>query len=692
MTLATPLSRTLAITMTTRCFTPFPIIILFASSACCAGSQTSSDSPKWHFETDDTHLALAVIDNRQVIIELRNPANGWNWTPKPSEVPLLHRVLLATTDAYNVDWNRYPKWVYQDAVVDTSDGYMVTLRFVSSAPKLELKSFWRARKGCGPVEHWMTVQNQSGALLSWSYWDIVAANLKVTADSRVDLWRFYRQSIGKNNGGVDVTPLGANARTTSIISNTINQGDPEPFLPFEVLDCGSRHGLYIGYSWDFGKFETSTGSDAHTVTSKFHLGDVGCVKSAHGGLLTTPYMFYGTYTGDVDDGSNRMKRWFWNHRIPTSLRENDNEPLVELHCPFYDEAGWAAYLKNHPLKSWGVDLIKMDVSWMMPGDFKDWASETQYMLSWKPYPTKWPNGMTFGKLAEEHQLLASLYLPNFCDGADITTEAGKKAQTQALLDRYDNEWYHYYRTDGHINLDHSVPGHDAFLEIVDSMIASRPGFRYEHCSGGGCRKSFDLAERLTFMTIEDLARAHTYRRAYYGNSYVFNPVQLKADVAVDWGLGPDWVDDGSAAWDKYNFRTGLMGAMMVCGGERELDNQEEAVARETWQLYQTKQRAILRGADVYHILPFPDGVSWDGIQYFNPALNRGSVLLFKPSANAPNAKVIKLKGLDENTIYTLTFQDRNDQSTKMNGAELMKHGLSVEGMTGDFATEIIWIN
>ena len=135
-----------------------------------------------------------------------------------------------------------------------------------------------------------------------------------------------------------------------------------------------------------------------------------------------------------------------------------------------------------------------------------------------------------------------------------------------------------------------------------------------------------------------------------------------------------------------------MGAMMVCGSERELDDQEEAVARETWQLYQTKQRAILRGGDVYHILPFPDAVNWDGMQYFNPDLNKGSVLLFKPAGSAPDEKVIKLKGLDRKATYTLTFQDRKEQSTRMTGAELMNKGVVVKGMSGNFATEIIWIN
>ena len=106
-----------------------------------------------------------------------------------------------------------------------------------------------------------------------------------------------------------------------------------------------------------------------------------------------------------------------------------------------------------------------------------------------------------------------------------------------------------------------------------------------------------------------------------------------------------------------------------------MDEQEEGVARETWNLYQTKQRAILRGGDVYHILPFPDGVNWDGIQFFNTDINKGSVLLFKPSESAPDSKVIKLKGLDRKATYTLTFQDRKEQNTKMTVQNLWTPGL-----------------
>ena len=106
------------------------------------------------------------------------------------------------------------------------------------------------------------------------------------------------------------------------------------------------------------------------------------------------------------------------------------------------------------------------------------------------------------------------------------------------------------------------------------------------------------------------------------------------------------------------------------------------------------QRPILRGADVYHILPMADGVYWDGLEYFNAGIRKGSVFLFKPSAKAVDgdSKVIKLKGLNRNAHYALTFQDRANLNCVMTGAQLMDTGIAVTGMTGDRASEIIWID
>ena len=95
-------------------------------------------------------------------------------------------------------------------------------------------------------------------------------------------------------------------------------------------------------------------------------------------------------------------------------------------------------------------------------------------------------------------------------------------------------------------------------------------------------------------------------------TYGVNPVQLKSD------LGP--------AQTPYQMRTHMLGSILSWAADN-------PVYREHIALYKNRQRPILRGANVYHILPMADGVNWDGLQYFNPDLNRGSVFLFKPSAN-----------------------------------------------------------
>ncbi|MEI6785263.1 MAG: hypothetical protein WCQ21_30560 [Verrucomicrobiota bacterium] len=61
-----------------------------------------------------------------------------------------------------------------------------------------------------------------------------------------------------------------------------------------------------------------------------------------------------------------------------------------------------------------------------------------------------------------------------------------------------------------------------------------------------------------------------------------------------------------------------------------------------------------------------DGTHWDGLQFFNP-------------------------DLDRKASYALTFQDRVSLNCSRTGAQLMEEGITISGMTGDRASEIIWI-
>jgi len=86
---------------------------------------------------------------------------------------------------------------------------------------------------------------------------------------------------------------------------------------------------------------------------------------------------------------------------------------------------------------------------------------------------------------------------------------------------------------------------------------------------------------------------------------------------------------------------------------------------------------------VYHRLPYPDGVNGDGMLYSNAEIQRGAMLLFKPSASAPEEMTTKLKGVWPDETCAVLFQDWREQ--------LMHEGLTVSGTTGEYASDIVWI-
>ena len=86
---------------------------------------------------------------------------------------------------------------------------------------------------------------------------------------------------------------------------------------------------------------------------------------------------------------------------------------------------------------------------------------------------------------------------------DLTTTAGRDAELAAVEKRYDAGWFDMWRTDKYSAKYNPMPdtfqGVSNFYHILDSMISSRPGFRYENCANGGRYKAFSTARRMTFM-------------------------------------------------------------------------------------------------------------------------------------------------------------------------------------------------
>jgi hypothetical protein len=609
---------------------------------------------RWSLSTDDTRLDLAVEGDAIRIIGLRNPKEKWNWIIAPSSVPLPGVDAGGTYRALN--------WRYAGAVDERTNGRQLTLTFTCSDPALELKSVWRSLPGPGPVENWVSVTNRSGADVAFRAGS-PAAEVMLAADVPITLQSSDKTAVGEGKVHRDVIGAHAAFHTDTNV------------IPLVFLQAGARHGAYFGFEWELGGFDVATQENPlRMAVSARPITET--VTRADGRTLVVPSVYYGVYTGDVDDGSNRFKRWFWNHKITRSLHDNPGEPWVEVCMQDIGGIGSSSVTGATPqsvydrLASTGAECVKMD---FWDGSGKCWYTDRD----WTFHPENWPQGFDFAAKAHKAGLKASLYMGGTYRDCDLTTPSGRDSELEAVLSRYDKGWFDIWRTDLYTAPKEPIPqtfeGVTNFLDIQDHLIGARPGYRYENCCNGGKYKGFAICRRMTFCTMNDVDNtAWKTRTTYYSNSFAINQVQLKSD------LGP--------AETAYDLRTDMLGSILTWAADNPIYRQHVA-------LYKTRQRPILRGCNVYHILPMADGVNWDGLQFYNPDIGRGSVFLFKPSVKAADgdSRLIKLKGLDRKATYTLTFQDRTSLNCKLTGAKLMAEGITVSGMTGDRASDIIWI-
>jgi hypothetical protein len=105
--------------------------------------------------------------------------------------------------------------------------------------------------------------------------------------------------------------------------------------------------------------------------------------------------------------------------------------------------------------------------------------------------------------------------------------------------------------------------------------------------------------------------------------------------------------------------------------------EQHAAAKREFQLYKALLRPLIRDADLYHVSPRPDGVHWDGIEYFDPARRRGVLFAFHGSTTTEPQHVFLLRGFSPDTSYRLHFNDGSSADRILTGEQLNKEGVKV---------------
>jgi alpha-galactosidase len=78
-------------------------------------------------------------------------------------------------------------------------------------------------------------------------------------------------------------------------------------------------------------------------------------------------------------------------------------------------------------------------------------------------------------------------------------------------------------------------------------------------------------------------------------------------------------------------RSGMMGWLTIMLDTTAWTPEQHAAAKQEFQLYKTKLRTFVRDGELYHVSPRPDGVHWDGVQYFDRQRRAGILYAFRGS-------------------------------------------------------------
>jgi alpha-galactosidase len=180
---------------------------------------------------------------------------------------------------------------------------------------------------------------------------------------------------------------------------------------------------------------------------------------------------------------------------------------------------------------------------------------------------------------------------------------------------------------------------------------------------------FGSAAHADYFSTTDTYDPLSNRRAFYDESHVLPSAMLESYVEK-------WPASRRENF-LYMLRSGMMGWLTVMMDTTSWTAEQHATAKQEFQLYKEQLRPLIREADLYHISPRPDGIHWDGIQYYDPKTQHGVVYAFRGSTATESAHYFALQGLQRNTTYRLHFHDRSSPDRSATGREVMTTGLRI---------------
>ncbi len=223
----------------------------------------------------------------------------------------------------------------------------------------------------------------------------------------------------------------------------------------------------------------------------------------------------------------------------------------------------------------------------------------------------------------------------------------------------------------------------SYYDIYSRLREAHPKLLLEICDNGGRMVDFGSAAHGDYFSITDSYDPLSNRQAFYDASHVL-PAAMLEDYEMKWPTPR--IENF-----LYMLRSGMMGWTTIMQDTTVWTAQQHAVAKEEFETYKDYLRSLIRHADLYHISPRPDGVHWDGIEYFDPSDGRGVVYAFRGSTTSESRYIFHLHGLSMDKRYRLQFHDHTSPDRIVIGRDLMQDGLPVN-LSLPVSSELIFLS
>ena len=223
----------------------------------------------------------------------------------------------------------------------------------------------------------------------------------------------------------------------------------------------------------------------------------------------------------------------------------------------------------------------------------------------------------------------------------------------------------------------------AYYEIYSQVRQEHPELLLEICNDGGRMVDFGSASHGDYFSITDSYDPVSNRRAFYDASHVLPAAMLEAYVEK-------WPTPKIENF-RYMLRSGMMGLLTVMQDTNTWTPEEHAAAKAEFALYKQKLRPLIRDAELYHVSERPDGIHWDGMEYFDSNRGRGVLYVFRGSTGDENRHRFPVEGVKRGHNYRLHFSDHSEPDRTVSGRELLNRGLTV-ALPLPLSSELVFID